>query len=205
MTNGGFTGRHCAGKDTDLPVKDLWLSSNFFSSFVLYHSHISQFTEKNTVGACARGGGRGGALTGKALQHRYVWQKQQFMDDHQRPALMFYIPLWIDFHLEVRLYTRSPSAFCISHAKLPTAPQTERARRPAPPSCVSTGKGSAWEPSGKSPTVHARYRAKTSPAFHALTVDGSHKEGKPHSSESKANVESTQGWIYLCSSWIRAA
>lgn len=96
-----------------------------------------------------------------------------------------------------------PFGLRVSHAKLPPK-QKERA---APPSRVSTGKGSVWEPSGKSPAIQAHYRAKTSPAFHALTVDGSHKEGKPYSSKSKGSKrgDDTRLNLPLHSSWITAA
>lgn len=93
---------------------------------------------------------------------------------------MLYIPVWIDLYLEVRLYTRSPLAFA---SLMQNSPQNRRSAPPRPPASQQEkdqSESRAVNPSA----IQAHYRAKTSPAFHVLTVDGSQK---PYSSKSKGS------------------
>lgn len=114
------------------------------------------------------------------------------MEDHQSPALMLYIPVWIDLFLEVRLYTRSPLAFA---SLMQNSPQNRRSAPPRPPASQQEkdqSESRAVNPSA----IQAHYRAKTSPAFHALTVDGSQKPYSSKSKGSKRGDDTRQ--IYLC-------
>lgn len=161
-------------------------------------SHFSAHWEKH-VAVCAWGGERRyGDWKGSAAPAHLA--KQQFMEDHQSPALMLYIPVWIDLYLEVRLYTRSPLAFA---SLMQNSPQNRRSAPPRPPASQQEkdqSESRAVNPSA----IQAHYRAKTSPAFHALTVDGSQK---PYSSKSKGSKrgDDTRLNLPLHSSWITAA
>lgn len=83
-----------------------------------------------------------------------------------------------------------PFGLRVSHAKV-LPKQKESA---APPSRVSTGKGSVWEPSGKSPP----YRLTTGPkpprlSTHSLLMEVIRRGSRTQANLKEANVETTQG------------
>lgn len=145
--------------------------------------------KKNSVAARARVGERSYAdWKGSAASARLA--KQQFMEDHQSPAPMLYIPVWIDLYLEVRLYSRSPLALA---SLMQNSPQNRRSGPPRPP--ASRQEKDQPESQAVNPPPYTLTTGPKPPRLstHSALMEVIRRGSRTQANLKEANAEATQG------------